>query len=228
MYLAPNVYMTSVRGRAIVLDLERDRYFALGPEAAKAAQALIEPNIKSADGGAIPPATISALVAKGVLTDLPPPTGPTKRNRSEASAPTATLWPSSHLADAGRSVNFGVFCGIFCALIAVCIALKVLPFRKTIGWIANTTPRSQIRRGKTEQDLLDEYFLVRPWFPVKPICRVDALALCLYLRRNGQSADLVFGVRLEPFIAHCWVQRGICVINEPHEVVSEYSPIMLV
>lgn len=113
------------------------------------------------------------------------------------------------------------------ALTQSSLALRTQPFHKTVRWISDEPVRS-LRRPKSEQALLDEFFEARPWFPEKPICRLDAPALCLYLRRHGIPANLVFGVKLEPFAAHCWVQSDNRILNEPLELVARYSPILVV
>ncbi|GAD58270.1 hypothetical protein MBEBAB_0520 [Brevundimonas abyssalis TAR-001] len=39
---------------------------------------------------------------------------------------------------------------------------------------------------------------------------------------------MVFGIKLVPFGAHCWVQAGETVLNDTVDNVSEYTPIMVV
>ena len=47
------------------------------------------------------------------------------------------------------------------------------------------------------------------------------------LRRAGQNAAWVFGVRTWPFSAHCWLQIGDAVLDDDPERVSRYTPIMV-
>ena len=69
---------------------------------------------------------------------------------------------------------------------------------------------------------------IRPFFPRSRICRLDAPALCLLLRRYGHAAQLVFGARLEPFGAHCWVQLDDVAVDDADVRVRTYSPLLVV
>jgi hypothetical protein len=59
-------------------------------------------------------------------------------------------------------------------------------------------------------------------------CLPRSIALSLCLSKAGIAADLIFGVRLGPFIAHCWVQRGGAVLNDTVEGVARFTPILVV
>ncbi|MEJ6010773.1 lasso peptide biosynthesis B2 protein [Novosphingobium aquae] len=57
------------------------------------------------------------------------------------------------------------------------------------------------------------------------LARSIALALCLMRRRC--AVQVVLGVKLSPFSAHCWVQSGEHVLNDSLEEVQRYSPILV-
>lgn len=59
-------------------------------------------------------------------------------------------------------------------------------------------------------------------------CLPRSLALALRLARHGCQANVVFGVRLAPFAAHCWVQAREEVLNDELEDVLRYTPILVV
>lgn len=99
----------------------------------------------------------------------------------------------------------GGFVSVMLALSQAAFRLRFQTFHALIARIAQQ-PCGLARAS--EQAALDEFFAARPWFPQKPICRLDALALCLHMRRRGHPVDLVFGVKLEKFAAHCWVRSG--------------------
>ena len=56
------------------------------------------------------------------------------------------------------------------------------------------------------------------------------LSLSLALARRCASADarLVFGVQLDPFAAHAWVQRDTEVLNDELHVVHAFTPILVI
>lgn len=64
------------------------------------------------------------------------------------------------------------------------------------------------------------------FFTMKDTCFFRSLALLKYLSLYRMSADWVFGVRLSPFSAHCWIQCGQVVLNERLDNVLNYTPIM--
>lgn len=56
----------------------------------------------------------------------------------------------------------------------------------------------------------------------------DSLALLHFLARYRQFPRWVYGVKLKPFRAHCWVQAGDVVVNDIVDNVRGYTPIMSV
>lgn len=66
-----------------------------------------------------------------------------------------------------------------------------------------------------------------PWVPGQCACLYRAFLLLFMLRRAGQNAAWVFGVRTWPFSAHCWLQIGDAVLDDDPERVSRYTPIMV-
>jgi hypothetical protein len=56
-------------------------------------------------------------------------------------------------------------------------------------------------------------------------CLLRSLALHRLLARDGHASTLVFGVKLHPFEAHCWLQRGDAVLNDTIEQVGLFVPI---
>lgn len=59
-------------------------------------------------------------------------------------------------------------------------------------------------------------------------CLPRSIAMALRLARYGYRADVVLGVKLAPFAAHCWVQCGDEVLNDSLEEVQRYVPILVI
>ena len=59
-------------------------------------------------------------------------------------------------------------------------------------------------------------------------CLVRALAVHSTCRSHGLRSSLVFGIRMNPFAAHCWVQFGAAVLVGEFEQVRLYTPIMVI
>jgi hypothetical protein len=59
-------------------------------------------------------------------------------------------------------------------------------------------------------------------------CLPRSIALALRLARRGCRANLLLGVKLAPFAAHCWVQWRDQVLNDEFEEVARYTPILVI
>lgn len=69
------------------------------------------------------------------------------------------------------------------------------------------------------------FWSMGPWLPLEGECLLRSAMLVSFLRRSGLAADWVFGVRLWPFNAHCWVQAGEVCLNDDVERLWAYTPI---
>ena len=77
-------------------------------------------------------------------------------------------------------------------------------------------------------NLFEIFRTLRPYYPRPYLCMFDSLALLHFLARYGVFPQWVYGVKLEPFGAHCWVQAGDLVVNDIVDNVRGYTPIMSV
>jgi hypothetical protein len=59
-------------------------------------------------------------------------------------------------------------------------------------------------------------------------CLLRSLALQAALARRGVATSVVFGVKLHPFEAHCWVQQGPMLLNDTVERTGMFVPIRIV
>lgn len=92
--------------------------------------------------------------------------------------------------------------------------------------------RSRKRRvsGRVNEDELRRQLLVfrrlRPWYPRSYLCLWEALALVEFLARRRLFPDWIFGVQVEPFGAHCWLQADDKALNEDTEYALQFTPIL--
>lgn len=76
---------------------------------------------------------------------------------------------------------------------------------------------------------LAAYDALRPFvFTARDECLLDSLALLNFLSHDGIAPRWVLGVRTGPFAAHAWVQEGQTVLNDQHEYVRQFRPILVV
>jgi hypothetical protein len=59
-------------------------------------------------------------------------------------------------------------------------------------------------------------------------CLPRALATAHMMIDHGLCPEVVIGVRLQPFSAHCWVEHGPVLVNETLDRVRPYTPILAV
>ena len=107
--------------------------------------------------------------------------------------------------------------------------LRLQSLRRTIQSVENRK-RRRSDASSQDSDVLRELVAIfhhlRPYYVRRYLCRFDSLALVEFLAHYDQFPQWVFGVRSEPFGAHCWVQHEDCLLNESIDYVSHFTPIM--
>lgn len=221
MSIRHTLHFTMVGDLGVLLDTKCDRYIGLG---ARTANRIAHAAAKSSTLSDIDPETRFDLeAALGYpLSDhyrRLRHVEPTLARRSQAATPLEidsahSLGPAlvclRSLLDAHRLLERPSLAGVF----------ERLAERK--GRLSRRSPKL------SAESVADVFADVRPWFPIKPICRLDGLALALANWRFGNRVDLLWGVALDPFRAHCWVQDGDQVLLGNDEDVRRYSPILTV
>lgn len=81
------------------------------------------------------------------------------------------------------------------------------------------------RASRASQRAAVRFAAARRFVPIPRNCLTDSIALLLWLARRGQGAALVFGVKLNPFAAHCWVQSDQLLLNDRVEHVERFTPV---
>jgi len=61
----------------------------------------------------------------------------------------------------------------------------------------------------------------------RDFCLSHSYAVARFMIERGIDATLIFGVRLGPFAAHCWVQHGDCLLNDRLDTVRIFTPILV-
>lgn len=83
--------------------------------------------------------------------------------------------------------------------------------------------------AETVRPLVTAFVYLRPlFFTSKDACLLDSLTLVNFLAGYGVFPQWVFGVKTDPFYAHCWVQQGGFVFNDTPDYIRGFSPILVV
>lgn len=218
-YLAPGISFALIGADAVVLDIGADRYYRLGGSRACALRAVVEL------GEALPPADRDALIAAHILTN----DGEERIEPVTAAKPCVSILerPSTWDAEKPHLYRSGSAQGVIAARIGAGIAMRIMGLAPTIsrwrGYRSLFSPL--VRDEELATQIASGYAARRRWVPLKRRCVPDSLALVRCLWRRGVDADVFFGVRLDPFAAHAWVQTETIVLSDPLDSVAEFVPI---
>lgn len=94
----------------------------------------------------------------------------------------------------------------------------------------NPVQPDQINSGSIESRIVSitrQFLSARRHIPIAMSCLLDSLSLSTYLANHRLPSNLVFGVSLSPFSAHCWVQHGQIVLNETVGEAVAYTQILV-
>lgn len=109
--------------------------------------------------------------------------------------------------------------------------LRTLPLHEVVrrvGALHDRNVSSPMDRPLA-QHVVGAFLYLRPYLrPSKEACLLESLSLLLALGAYRIHAHWVFGVRTEPFLAHCWLQRHDCVLDDSLYRVRQFTPIMVV
>ena len=232
--LSPFVFACTTGRNCMFLDLRQDRYLSVPQELIDALAPQIHGWQLSSHAHEAR-ATVRTdtdplaedMLAAGILrpyqrgTAAPPP-----------QPPPATADLTSLRSPDGDSSSANSWMSVLSALASADCALRLLPLWRIVVRISahaqSTGMDSKADLVSTAGRLTRSFREVRPWYPRDYLCLFDSLALTLYLRRHNIGTRWIFGVREDPFAAHCWVQCGGVVLNEHIDRAHLYTPIMAV
>lgn len=213
--LAPSLSFCSIDGRTLFLDIERNRYFGLPPSASAAFHSL-----RKADGEETGIERIDELFRLGIVR----PVGAGGQDIE----PARIAVPAQSLIEQETSpASFGPLAEIG---IRIWITRRRIAHGRLPALIVGVKAgrRDAAQRSGVTADLVARFRAARRLIPVQPNCLLDSIALLHFLVRRGARADLVFGVRLDPFSAHCWLQNSEWIISDPAENCAGFTPILVV
>ncbi len=237
-FLAPHAYASIHSNELFILDLKKDKYISIDlqscvglPEVIAGWPLAPAPVFDvAADIDAPLPqdamSTLAALVERGLVVQNEMAAARDERIEALAverewggdlSAPRIGLSDVSSFAKA-------------CALAKVRLRLHSLEYLVRRSLERNRAFRiatCDIGREEAVWEVIGKHAYLRPWFySATDMCVFECLVLLEFLAQFHFSIDWVFGVRADPFAAHCWLQFGNCVVNDTIENVSRFSPIM--
>lgn len=234
-FLRPHVFLCLTSRYVVILDVRRDRYECVLRRHFDPLVPWLSgwPRERTSDAShpRPPPETsvlelASQFVSRGILTcdsagskpacpiSIPIP-GP--RDRSQGRPPLHSVLRKSAL--------------FLLACRRADIALRRQSFEAVVNAVETGRHRGRIHApqhtGRAVR-LAAVFDVLRPIYPRPYLCTFDSLALVQFLAYHRVRSRWVFGVRADPFYAHCWVQYGDTLLNDSIERVLPLTPIMAV
>ncbi len=211
--LAPGLTFCQSGADLVFLDLGRDRYFRLNGSDRMAFEALC-------DGRHVSAGVLSRLARSRLLVECD---GAGYLAPASAAVPVRDLYELAE-STAARSSMLTVAASLFW------------------GWRAARTCAlsSSIDTLRVRRDLLLDgpealvleaavaFQMRRSIMPFAQRCLPQSLALFHFLLRRRLKATLVFGVRTQPFAAHCWMQSPGCILTGTADEAHNFTPILVV
>ena len=231
-HLSDEVHLCSVDAHVVILNLPCDRYLFLEPTASQQLRPHVD-SLRSSTGldlhqpasGLL--AVLEHLVAKGLLTSV--------QSSVQARTPPPPSLPHAEI-DLGCAPSGAIgsrdFARYLLSAICAAAALRLLPIHKVVSMQRHKAPARTSAASASDMNLASVlcagYCRLRTLTTGPQECLFESLTLKLFLARYGLFPEWVFGVRLEPFSAHCWLQFGHVLLNDSLQFVRTFTPIMAV
>lgn len=230
--LADHVRACRIDHEVVLLDLQRDKYLGIGREQQQAlSQAIVDwPATEARHETLSPRVALDNLLKPLIDQKMLAEAGASRQPIEVLAAPNRSLDP----ARPGRSSSASLgLLALLCSASITGIWLK----RRNLASIADSVRHLKPRLGACPsladtnelRIAVSSYMRLRPFlFTAHDKCLHDSLTLVRFLAWRGLHPSWVIGVRTQPFAAHSWVQAGDLVLNDVHENVRRYTPILIV
>ena len=207
-----------VGDRIIFLDIETDRYFCLSRSAEHSFRAL-------ADGGIPPPddAHVQGLLARGLLMAS-----------AASQAPAACrpiVMPRTSILDLDLPLPaLAETTSALCCLAATRVRLKMAGLGRTLSWLSTRKSHLPTSRAVPEgqiERIMAGFASAAHLASQIDLCLPNSIAVASRMIAKGIRPDVVLGVQLGPFSAHCWVQHEDRLVNDRVDMVRTFTPILI-
>jgi hypothetical protein len=234
LQLAEGVYSCLAGDRMVFLDLRRNQYSCLNQKHTRLALGLLSPvDTRGVEPEELRSVDLSerAKVARALIVGGLIALGGASRRTPTVCVETPKKALQT-VKDADRTVpRVGQCITFFEACVAASWKLRRFSMQRAATSVTNRKQNG----GKDKHldsdalsDLTRAFHYLRPLHSREYVCLFDSLALIEFLARYQLFPDWVFGVRGEPFCAHCWVQDRDCILNDSVEYIRSFTPIMAI
>lgn len=206
----------------VFLDIDNDRYFRLPNSMERVLASYLE-------GSGTSDLDISGLIERNILVNEPRTAIGSRRGirpavRSAMEAPHPT-----------RKPRLFELLEVIAIVLRTRVALKLSTLKAVLDGLGADQHTQSVQATPSaaplERRLSDAaavYRCARLYVPVDMCCLLDSVAMAKFLRKRQLHVHVVFGVALDPFSAHCWVQADDLVLNDTVGNVDSHTPIRVV
>ena len=236
-FLSPHVHVCVAGKQVIFLDLERDKYLAVArahpigrwvrgwPQTSPVAAV---PERAPAQGPGPENGLLAQMISQGLLVTDPvlgKEVAPVEADKAKV----ALVEYDLHVRPRATPRQLWNFCAAF---VVARWSLKHRPIKEIVQ-AARLRKKRAARAPAVDvamlRELVTAFVHMRPLFyTARDACLLDSVTLMHFLARYGVFPTWVFGVRTEPFYAHCWVQQGDYVFNDTPDFINGFSSILVV
>lgn len=208
----PGLSFGLVDGRPVFMDAGEDSYFLLEAEHEEEFLDLLDPSAQRRQVSAGLRAALNLPAEPKTLTPVRPPP------------------PERSLLDVGaRKARLTDVVKLWRILHRVRRSLKQRPIESLLFELRAIDPADSDRPSADQLTAGAIAFgAARKAVPIAPNCLSDSLALLVWLGPARSAATLVFGVKLDPFAAHCWVQAGAMLLNDRVDEIARFQAVRTV
>ena len=243
-WLAPHVHLCRTERQYILLDLKRDEYVSLDIAIDAvlrdrvygwpSAQALPTRDDRSVDRPSSTEASLTSLqemIDAGIFV--------TRQDRGKYATPVTVPNPSIALVDGYADVDVNITAVDIISLLTAITRTNILLRFRSLERVAAHVHRRRKKHSNRRNEASTAFEIerarrhvcafrrLRPWaFTSNKHCFFDSLVLCEFLALRGVFPMWIFGVSVDPFAAHCWLQDSDIVIDDMPANVRSYTPIM--
>jgi hypothetical protein len=237
LYALPShVSMCTVSNGAVFLDLRRDKYFGISVADARSLSRVVPGWPASYPDDEVAPETAEeraiTLAERFVADGLLSRQTPAGKKVSIASTTSACRAFTSHTLEVRPHIRAIDMVRFSIAIIRATWQIRLRSL-EAIVLRQQSTSRRQVHCRPIDlermRQLVSIFDRLRPLvFTSRNRCLFDSLALLEYLAQYGVRPSWIFGVSVNPFAAHCWLQYGDLSLNSEIETTREYVPILTI
>ncbi len=216
----PGLHACDVAGSLVFLDLPADRYFLLAPSLNTACLRLCSGH----DTDPTNQLAIHRLVDRDIVRSIDGAIRPT------LCAPLACHTPTGRnrgIEATSSSVITALAQYAFAAVDLKCRSLDRVLNGIARSWLCKKRVLG-VRSARDPAEVACAFMAADRLITLRGHCLVRSIAITRTMVARGVAPDLVLGVKLRPFEAHCWVQHDNMLISDDPGTVAPFTPILIV